>query len=172
MKEENKEVSRVCMENEDIPNRVFSKSFRKRLVWGLCLSGIVSFGEVMQLGVLLYHQWGVWSQTNLLLSTFLFMISMSTCFIALLKIWISEKPFSSILTKGMSFIGILYIVAGLLGWIVPGIQPIGLQMVGVQIGQVDFFIGGNYLTYGMILLVFAEIFKYGALYQYDSELTV
>ncbi|MEF9840314.1 MAG: hypothetical protein RSD97_04460 [Lachnospiraceae bacterium] len=150
----------------------FSKSLNKRLVLGVILTGIISLQNIAQLFILITEFWNGAPYATEILNAFLFTFSIIMSFVALIKIWISGKPFSKTLTNCMSGIGIVYTSASFFACFIPGVMPTGLQILGFQFKKLDIFIQGNYLTYGLLMLVFSEVLKYGLEYQHDSELTL
>ena len=90
----------------------------------------------------------------------------SLAFVLLIKILIDEKPFSSTLTKGIQFSGLLFVIASI---VIPRLG--GYQSSGFEICSYGSFvlIDGMFLLPGLLLIVLGRIIMAGFVMQKELD---
>lgn len=164
MENKNNDIVVNC-EKENNYSQNFSKRFNILLIVGMILTFTSPFALV---------EWLVNYQSHinrLGISLYLFNITyflkLSVCFIGLLIIKVTKKPFPKVLMYCAFVLGVILIVLACLMFLVPNYTTGYLILSGN-----GFFIDGNYLSQGIIMIIISKLIKYGFNYQSNDDMTI
>ncbi len=164
MEEEIKEIIIPANKEADIK---LSPAFK--LVLGCCifLSGILTL-----VGILFFtsdkkgHKWinGI----NTFLSNTLFFACITLCFISLISILVTKRPFSKILIWTVFSVGLLFIVSSFVFTKIDGYE---CSIHILSFGGTTLF-DGALLLFGLLGVLASRLIHYGLMYQINSDSTL
>lgn len=170
--EENEEVSQdsvIIYSEAEKPVRL-TWGFKLLLGIGIFLSGFISVPFLF-----LFTGWckGLANITEPFefiwkLKVILFYFIIFLCFIMLVSIAISRKPFNSVLYRFGIVIGILVTASA---FVLPRIEGYDAN-IQILSYEGHFVADGSYLLVGLLILVMALLMRYGYKYQNNSDMTI
>lgn len=158
MENKNNDIKVNCERNLKIE---FSRGFKLLVGFGIFLIGCV-------LSAYITFLFNIESPKSFEIIALVFkLIQMLTCFITLIYILANKRPFSKTIVWCVYLLGFYYIIAS---FIFPIFPTFNTDFYILQFSS--FYIDGNYLLKGLIILVFARIIKYGFEYQNRDDETL
>lgn len=150
----------------------FTRKFRGFLYISIFFTGVVSLSGVFLIPALLSedHLWkGLGSQSvNSAIWEIMIFLVMILCFVSLIKIAVTKKPFSGVLVNCLYAIGILIVAGALIFPNLPSYQ-FPHYMIGIEGGP---YIDGLPFTIGILILIFGKIVRYGLTYQNEIDMII
>lgn len=166
MEDEIKDTMIYCRKDKEIK---FNLPFKVILGISIFLTGLLTLGGVGFVCTSISHSlWNILGM-KLFLGTMLFYISVVICFISLISIAVTKKPFSRILVWCIMAIGILFIAVSLILPRTPGYGTTGFKMY--YFGEYTLF-DAIYFIIGLLAILFSLIIHYGLIYQKNTDMTV
>lgn len=144
----------------------FSGKFWALLIVAILITFGLSIFAITYLTVGIKEQWWQEQSMNGYLANCLFLVNMLVCFISLVIIAISRKPFSNVLIKCIYIIGIIFVMASFWFPHIPGYQRSGFRLLDLSENIV---FEGATSTIGIMFLLFGRIMKYGLEYQKEID---
>lgn len=145
----------------------FSGKFKFLLGVGIFITG--TLGTIVNFVFLSYGiKERIWIEmgTNRFVNTGLLYMAMLFIFISLVMIAASKRPFSAIVTRCMTAIGIMYAGAGIISPWLPGFKDTGFQFMALTS---EWYIEGTSFTLGILFIILGKIMKYGYAYQQEID---
>lgn len=166
MNEEIKAISINCEKDKEIK---FNVAFK--FILGLS----IFFSAFLSLAGVIYISHGVsgrvWQSDgiNQFLFKSLFFVSIILCFISLISIAVTKRPFSKILVWCVFSIGILFVASSFAFPRIEGYATSGFTIISK--GKFT-FCDGTLLLFGLLGVLLSKVVKYGFLYQRNSDDTI
>jgi len=146
-------------------NKEFSRRFNVLLVVGIILTSVAPFSliawlvdyqmKISRLGDTIY------------IFNITYFLYITVCFIGMLTIKISKKPFSKVLMYCTMSLAIILTVMSFFIFLLPNYDS-GYYIFSSN----GFFIDGNFLSQGIIMFIISKLIKYGFYYQTTDDETI
>jgi predicted transporter len=106
---------------------------------------------------------------TMFLHNILFYVFIIFLFFALVSIKIEKKPFSENVSRIITVLGIIFILSAFILPQINGYKELGLVFLQMK----NFTLMDGYLfLFGILFLLFAQLIKYGVLYQKEIDMTI
>ena len=156
----------IKCENEKKQYRDFSRRFKILLIIGIITTMIAPLALIGWIAD--YQNQIARSGVSMYLVNVTYFLKLSVCFIGMIIIKITKKPFPKVLMYCTLILGIILTVISFFMFLVPGYTT-GYLLISNGKG---FFIDGNYLSQGVIMIIISKLIKYGFDYQTNEEETI
>lgn len=147
-------------------SKTFSTRMRILLFLALLMTGLISTAGIIQIAVCLKEH--IWQSTDALPFAWnsLFFLCIFCCFVSLVKIALSDQPFSKSLVLCIQMIGWLFLTSSVLFPRLPGYHSSGFDIFSY--GSF-FLIDGTNLTLGILIIIFGCLIHEGLRMQKDLD---